>query len=99
MTEQWIVFNPEAGDITTHDTEAAALNDATALIEGFLGDVWSDEVEQIVVAKVTHTCERIVLHTRADMTDEQWYEITADDNDCQEWLDYKMVDHQPKGTS
>ena len=89
---RWMVYDPLEGDATGYATEAEALEAANSLIERSLGDVWADEVDEIVVAKITHVVQRTVLHTRADMTDEQWYEQTADENDCQEWLDYKLVE-------
>lgn len=47
-------------------SEQAALEYATAMIPNYCDDGWSEEVEHIFIAKVTHTCEKANVVKRPD---------------------------------
>jgi hypothetical protein len=76
----WLVWDPEEG-CETFATEADALAEAASRIERFMDDgSWDEEVEEVTVARITHTAERVTEHVRpAEMTDDEWYELTGDD--------------------
>jgi hypothetical protein len=76
---RWLVWDPEEG-CETFATEADALAEAASRIERFMGDSWDEEVEEVTVAKITHTAERVTEHVRtAEMTNDEWYALTGDD--------------------
>lgn len=92
----WIVHDPMQMVGTEHyDTEAEALAAAASLIEAYNdGDSWDEEVEGIVVARVTHGVAKTVLGVKSEMTQEQWNDLTGG-SDCDEWWDFHVSASDP----
>lgn len=88
----WIVYDPQDG-VSLHNSEQEAL----AHLDHVLGmyacdDYWSEDVEGLIVAKVTHQMSKIVLGVRCEMTDDDWADLTGGMGDeCDECWDYKIT--------
>jgi hypothetical protein len=90
----YLVVGVETGH-DPHRTLHGAVADAEGRIDDCLDDTWSDEVDEVLVARVTHRAVRTVMGRRADMTPEAWAELTDGRTDVNEWWSYSLepVDH------
>ena len=86
LPKPWIVYDPLDG-ISAFATEAEAVNEAESLIEGYLQETWDENVEGIVVARLTHyIAERNVI----ERDDPRWDEVTGYRTDVERWVDYVL---------
>ena len=69
----YIVAGVETGH-DPHRTLHGAVADAEGRIGDCLDDTWSEEVDEILVARVTHRAVRTVMGRRSDMAPEAWAE-------------------------
>lgn len=85
----YLVVGVETGH-DPHRTLHGAVADAEGRIDDCLDDTWSEEVDEILVARVTHRAVRNVMGRRADMTPEAWTELTGGRTDVDEWWSYSL---------
>ena len=85
----YLVVGVEIGH-DPHRTLHGAVADAEGRIDDCLDDTWSEEVDGIFGARVTHRAVRTVLGRRADMTPEAWTELTGGRTDVDEWWAYSL---------
>lgn len=90
----YLVVGVESGH-DPHRTLHGAVADAEGRIDDCLDDTWSDEVDEILVARVTHRAVRTVMGRRADMTPEAWTELTGGRTDVDEWWSYSLEPVDP----
>jgi hypothetical protein len=90
----FIVMGTDLGD-EEHTTLDEALADAESRIDDCLDDTWSEDVDQILVARVTHRAVRTVVGRRADMTPEAWTTLTGGRTDVDEWWIYSIEPVDP----
>jgi hypothetical protein len=91
--EPWAVIDPYEGPPQRFATEAEAVKHAQRLIEESMDDgTWDENVQDIAVVYVHHEVIEKVLHTRTpEMTADEWYELTGDEDDHDRWIDYVLV--------
>ena len=85
----YIVAGVETGH-DPHRTLHGAVADAEGRIGDCLDDTWSEEVDEILVARVTHRAVRTVMGRRSDMAPEAWAELTGGRTDVDEWWSYSL---------
>ena len=90
----YIVMGTDLGD-EEHTTLDEALADAESRIDDCLDDTWSEDVDQILVARVTHRAVRTVVGRRADMAPEAWTALTGGRTDVDEWWIYSIEPVDP----
>ena len=82
----WIAIDPGTGEQEEFGSKAAALAWATKAVAGWNGDGgWCEDVESIVVAKVTHRPVKVVTARRADMTGQEWTDAGHEDDWAEVW--------------
>lgn len=90
----YIVMGTDLGG-EEHTTLDEALADAESRIDDCLDDTWSEDVDQILVARVTHRAVRTVVGRRADMAPEAWTALTGGRTDVDEWWIYSIEPVDP----
>lgn len=90
----YLVVGVETGH-DPHRTLHGAVADAEGRIDDCLDDTWSEDVDQILVARVTHRAVRTVVGRRADMTPEAWTTLTGGRTDVDEWWIYSIEPVDP----
>jgi len=86
----WIVYDPYDG-IRECESEQHALDTAQAMVDNYLADgSWDEDVEGVVVAQQTHTVVKRVLGVRAEMTPEEWDNLTGG-SEAEEWWHFDVV--------
>ena len=87
LETRWMVYGPEYG-VEFYATEAEAVDAAANLIDSYLDDTWSEGVEGVYVAHVTHWTEE---RGRIDNDDPDWEERTGGRTDVEFYVNYEIV--------
>lgn len=89
MHREWIaIFD---GGIEYFDTEAEAVRWASDCIVDLLDDHWSSEVENIVVARVTHESKQTNVVTPDMLDEDREYNGRTYSGNFDFWCDYVMA--------
>lgn len=92
---KFFVCDNASSDFYYFRTEEERDKAAKCLIGSYLGDSWSEEVEQIICGEITHTCKKVnVVHRPLeDEIDEEGYDQEGEywDGDWDYKCDYEMV--------
>ncbi len=88
-TEEWFCLD-NCGDMQEFDSEQEALEYAEELIFNYGEDGWSDDVQGIVVGKVTHRTRQTNVVTRDMLDDEGEYNGKHYPSGFDIYCDYEM---------
>lgn len=73
----WMAYNGVDGDLEHFNTEKEAIDWCESIIQDYAGDQWPEGMEQIYVAKITHSA-----HEENKITKEEYLK----DNPKEEWF-------------
>lgn len=85
---EWIVYSDNGVDF--FNTEDEAVQFARSVIEAMRDEEWPDEVENVLVAKVTHASEKTNVVTRDMLDDEHCYKGRYYPGNFDYYCDYEM---------